>query len=119
MVRRKGALLKLDFFTHSYPHDWRTKKPVIFRATPQWFASIDDFRENILSEIEQVDWIIPWGKHVSIIWFVTVEIGSFRVNAHGVFHCQSSMRKMERQSLRRKQQNMLPSFCGTRFKSLG
>ncbi len=61
-LEEKGALLKLDFFTHSYPHDWRTKKPVIFRATPQWFASIDDFRENILSEIEQVDWIIPWGK---------------------------------------------------------
>ena len=33
----KDALLKLEFFTHSYPHDWRTKKPVIFRATPQWF----------------------------------------------------------------------------------
>lgn len=61
-LEEKGALLKLDFFTHSYPHDWRTKKPVIFRATPQWFASIDDFRENILSEIEQVDWVIPWGK---------------------------------------------------------
>ncbi|EKF52327.1 isoleucine--tRNA ligase [Lactococcus garvieae] len=61
-LEEKGALLKLDFFTHSYPHDWRTKKPVIFRATPQWFASIDDFRENILREIEQVDWIIPWGK---------------------------------------------------------
>lgn len=62
LLEEKGALLKLDFFTHSYPHDWRTKKPVIFRATPQWFASIDKFRENILSEIEKVDWIIPWGK---------------------------------------------------------
>ncbi|MEY8443258.1 isoleucine--tRNA ligase [Lactococcus ileimucosae] len=61
-LEEKDALLKLDFFTHSYPHDWRTKKPVIFRATPQWFASIEDFRENILSEIEQVKWIIPWGK---------------------------------------------------------
>ncbi|MGO2289756.1 MAG: class I tRNA ligase family protein, partial [Lactococcus cremoris] len=51
-----------EFFTHSYPHDWRTKKPVIFRATPQWFASIDDFRQNILDEVEKVDWVIPWGK---------------------------------------------------------
>ena len=62
LLTEKGALLKLDFFTHSYPHDWRTKKPVIYRATPQWFASIDAFRQNILDEIEKVDWIIPWGK---------------------------------------------------------
>ncbi len=62
LLEEKGALLKLDFFTHSYPHDWRTKKPVIFRATAQWFASIDKFRDNILSEVEKVDWIIPWGK---------------------------------------------------------
>ncbi len=62
LLEEKGALLKLDFFTHSYPHDWRTKKPVIYRATPQWFASIDKFRQNILDEIEKVDWIIPWGK---------------------------------------------------------
>ncbi|PQC33282.1 isoleucine--tRNA ligase [Enterococcus mundtii] len=62
LLQEKGALLKLDFFTHSYPHDWRTKKPVIYRATPQWFASINDFRKNILDEVEKVDWIIPWGK---------------------------------------------------------
>lgn len=62
LLKEKGALLSLDFFTHSYPHDWRTKKPVIFRATPQWFASIDKFRDNILSEVEKVDWVIPWGK---------------------------------------------------------
>ena len=62
LLEEKNALLKLDFFTHSYPHDWRTKKPVIYRATPQWFASIDKFRDNILSEVEKVDWVIPWGK---------------------------------------------------------
>lgn len=62
LLEEKGVLLKLNFFTHSYPHDWRTKKPVIYRATPQWFASIDKFRQNILDEIEKVDWIIPWGK---------------------------------------------------------
>ena len=62
LLKEKDALLKLDFFTHSYPHDWRTKKPVIYRATPQWFASIDKFRQDILDEIEKVDWIIPWGK---------------------------------------------------------
>ena len=62
MSSTKNALLKLDFFTHSYPHDWRTKKPVIFRATPQWFASIDKFRQNLLDEVEKVDWLLPWGK---------------------------------------------------------
>lgn len=61
-LEKNGALLKLEFFTHSYPHDWRTKKPIIYRATPQWFASIDKFRQDILDEIEKVDWIIPWGK---------------------------------------------------------
>src|SRR5699024_3948740 len=54
MLEENGSLLKLDFFTHSYPHDWRTKKPVIYRATPQWFASIDKFRQDILDEVEKV-----------------------------------------------------------------
>ncbi|MGV3488607.1 MAG: isoleucine--tRNA ligase [Tuberibacillus sp.] len=57
-----GALLKLDFITHSYPHDWRTKKPVIFRATEQWFASIKDFRDDILKAIEEVQWKPKWGE---------------------------------------------------------
>lgn len=57
-----GALLSLKFITHSYPHDWRTKKPTIFRATSQWFASIKDFRENILEEIKEVEWHPHWGE---------------------------------------------------------
>lgn len=61
-LNEKGALLKLDFFTHSYPHDWRSKKPVIFRATPQWFASIQDFRGEILEAVEGVEWVQKWGK---------------------------------------------------------
>ena len=56
------ALLKLDFITHSYPHDWRTKKPTIFRATSQWFASIKDFRDQILEEIKNVKWHPEWGE---------------------------------------------------------
>ncbi|MFL2078112.1 isoleucine--tRNA ligase [Marinilactibacillus psychrotolerans] len=60
-LKENDALLKLSFFTHSYPHDWRTKKPVIYRATPQWFASIKDFREDILKAIQEVDWLQPWG----------------------------------------------------------
>ncbi|CAJ1191116.1 isoleucine--tRNA ligase [Companilactobacillus crustorum] len=61
-MKDNGSLLKLSFFTHSYPHDWRTKKPVIFRATPQWFASIDKFRQQILDEIEKIDFMPDWGK---------------------------------------------------------
>ncbi|MFC3040259.1 isoleucine--tRNA ligase [Virgibacillus xinjiangensis] len=57
-----GALLKLTFITHSYPHDWRTKKPTIFRATSQWFASIKDFRQDILDEINRINWYPSWGQ---------------------------------------------------------
>ena len=57
-----GKLLKLGFIKHQYAHDWRTKKPVIFRATEQWFASIDKIRDNLLNEIKQVKWIPHWGE---------------------------------------------------------
>ncbi len=61
-LKEVGALLKLNFITHSYPHDWRTKKPVIFRATPQWFASIEPIREQLLKEIQNVTWYNQWGE---------------------------------------------------------
>ncbi|RVU70297.1 isoleucine--tRNA ligase [Lactobacillus xujianguonis] len=61
-LKDAGALLKLKVFTHSYPHDWRTKKPVIFRATTQWFASIAKFRDQILAQIEKASFIPSWGK---------------------------------------------------------
>ncbi|MEN1219032.1 isoleucine--tRNA ligase, partial [Listeria monocytogenes] len=57
-----GALLKMEFITHSYPHDWRTKKPVIFRATAQWFASIDAFRDDLLAAVKGVNWTPAWGE---------------------------------------------------------
>ncbi len=53
LLKENGALLHLEFITHSYPHDWRAKKPVIFRATPQWFASIDKVRQDILDSIDE------------------------------------------------------------------
>ncbi|MBO8171126.1 MAG: isoleucine--tRNA ligase [Bacillaceae bacterium] len=61
-LEEAGALLKLTFITHQYPHDWRTKKPVIYRATEQWFASIDGFRKEALEAIKDVDWIPAWGE---------------------------------------------------------
>ena len=57
-----GALLKLDFITHSYPHDWRTKKPTIFRATDQWFASVDQIREELLEQVKETKWVPAWGE---------------------------------------------------------
>jgi isoleucyl-tRNA synthetase len=64
-LRDKNTLLgTARKITHSYPHCWRCKKPVIFRATEQWFISMEknDLRKNSLSEIEKVRWIPEWGK---------------------------------------------------------
>lgn len=58
-----GVLLCVKNITHSYPHDWRTKKPVVFRATAQWFCSIEPIKEEILNEIENnIKWHPEWGK---------------------------------------------------------
>ncbi|MCD4826207.1 MAG: isoleucine--tRNA ligase [Acholeplasmataceae bacterium] len=57
-----NALLKSSRFTHSYPHDWRTRKPVIFRATPQWFASIDKIKVELLDEVKKAKWLPLWGE---------------------------------------------------------
>ena len=61
-LEEAGALVKLTFFTHSYPHDWRTKKPIIFRATEQWFASIKEFRPELLQAVADVNWFPTWGE---------------------------------------------------------
>ena len=57
-----NALLHREDIVHSYPHDWRTHKPVIFRATPQWFCSIDKIRNQLLEQIDAVNWTPSWGK---------------------------------------------------------
>lgn len=61
-LTEKGALLKQVSINHQYPHCWRCKHPILFRATEQWFASIDGFREKALAEIDQVQWIPSWGR---------------------------------------------------------
>lgn len=63
-LRRNNALFKEERITHSYPHCWRCKKPVIFRATEQWFISLqkNELRQQCLSEIEKVKWIPSWGR---------------------------------------------------------
>ncbi|MBF0846988.1 class I tRNA ligase family protein, partial [Streptococcus danieliae] len=57
-----GVLLKQENINHSYPHDWRSKKPIIFRSTPQWFCSIDAFRDELLGAIDRTKFYSEWGK---------------------------------------------------------
>ncbi|EKO3645298.1 isoleucine--tRNA ligase [Vibrio metschnikovii] len=64
VLKEKGALLHHHAYEHSYPHCWRHKTPIIFRATPQWFISMDQagLREQALSEIKGVKWMPDWGQ---------------------------------------------------------
>ena len=62
MLDKCGALLKMEYVTHSYPHDDRLKKPVIFRATVQWFASIDKIKPQLLKVIKDVKWLNSFGE---------------------------------------------------------
>ncbi|WP_041405821.1 isoleucine--tRNA ligase [Shewanella denitrificans] len=64
LLEEKGALLNHVAYRHSYPHCWRHKSPIIFRATPQWFISMDNkgLRSQALSEIEKTKWIPDWGQ---------------------------------------------------------
>lgn len=61
-LRETGALMKADKISHQYPHCWRCKQPVFFRATEQWFASIEGFRQAALDAIDDVRWIPAWGR---------------------------------------------------------
>lgn len=63
-MRSTGVLLQSENFQHSYPHCWRCHKPIIFRATPQWFISLDknNYREQALEAIKKVRWIPSWGE---------------------------------------------------------
>ncbi len=64
LMRGSGALLHVEAYRHSYPHCWRHKSPLIFRATPQWFISMDQrgLRANALRDILGVRWIPEWGE---------------------------------------------------------
>jgi isoleucyl-tRNA synthetase len=58
-----GVLLWVESYVHKYPYDWRTKKPTIYRATEQWFASVEGFREEALKAIAAVQWIPAQGQN--------------------------------------------------------
>ena len=64
LMVEKDVLVAEKVITHSYPHCWRCHNPVIFRATPQWFISMDhaDLRQRALEEVKQVRWIPKWGE---------------------------------------------------------
>ena len=61
-MKESGALFASEEIIHSYPHCWRCKKPIIFRATPQWFCSVDSFKEEAVAACENVRWLPAWGK---------------------------------------------------------
>ena len=61
-MRESGVLFAEEKITHNYPHCWRCKQPIIFRATPQWFCSVDSFKEEAIAACENVRWLPAWGK---------------------------------------------------------
>lgn len=62
ILEEKGLLMNLSFISHQYPHCWRCDGPLVFRATDQWFASIDAIKEETLKAIHDVDWYPKWGE---------------------------------------------------------
>jgi len=61
-MKESGALFASEDITHSYPHCWRCKHPIIFRATPQWFCSVDAFKDAAVAATEDVRWLPAWGR---------------------------------------------------------
>ncbi|AGB40823.1 isoleucyl-tRNA synthetase [Halobacteroides halobius DSM 5150] len=62
LLKEDDLLMNLNFIDHSYPHCWRCKNPVIFRATEQWFASVEDIKDEALDAVKEVDWYPEWGE---------------------------------------------------------
>ena len=60
-MKESGALFASEEIVHSYPHCWRCKKPIIFRATPQWFCSVESFKDEACAACDQVRWVPGWG----------------------------------------------------------
>ena len=61
-MKESGVLFASEEIVHSYPHCWRCKSPIIFRATPQWFCSVDSFKDEAIQACEDVRWLPAWGK---------------------------------------------------------
>ena len=61
-MKESGMLFATQDVVHAYPHCWRCKNPILFRATPQWFCSVDSFKEEAIAACEDVRWLPAWGK---------------------------------------------------------
>ena len=61
-MKESGALFAAKEMVHAYPHCWRCKSPIIFRATPQWFCSVESFKEQAVAACQEVQWFPAWGK---------------------------------------------------------
>ncbi len=61
-MKESGMLFAMERLMHNYPHCWRCKQPIIFRATPQWFCSVDSFKDEAIAACEAVRWLPSWGK---------------------------------------------------------
>ena len=92
-LEKKNLLLLKENYKHRYPYDWRTKKPTIFRATEQWFASVEGFRSSALKAIEDVEWMPKTGKKEFIQWLLEEEIGVFLDKGRGEYQSQFFMKR--------------------------
>lgn len=61
-LKQKNLLFACKTIKHQYPHCWRCKQPVLFRATKQWFCSIEDIKQNVINSIKEIDWLPAWGE---------------------------------------------------------
>ena len=86
LLEKRGTLIAREEMEHSYPHCWRCKRPVIFRATEQWFISMErgDLQRRALAEIEKVKWIPLWGRERIVpTWWGTDPTGVSRGSGRG------------------------------------